>query len=695
MAKLDAEFKCVKGPDALLFHRLQAVEELGRLPQYRIELLRPRSDPVITPDDLLGTRATVKLLLADGSYRYINGFVTRFERGGSQGKLDRYFLDLNVWLWYLQLGADCRIFQGKTVIEIIKAVFGDYSNQSVQDKSTATYKPRDFCVQYNESDFDFVTRLMEQEGLYYYFTHEDGQHKLVLCDDASGHDPIPGASLAWASTQTDNQLRDDMVTDWRLVKQVGSLKYTHDDHDFQVPSTSLEVTKMRTPSYPNPGDLEVRHWPGAFYDLKRAAAAADHKGVGERFAQGRVDAYKTQQIVASAETRFRAIAAGKTFKLKEHTNDNGDYLVTRLVFTAEFGEYEANVKGGSRGFQARFDAIPKSIRFQPQLSVAWPRINGPQTAVVVGGSGDEIATDEHGRVKLKFRWDRVNPDDLTASCWVRVSHPWASKNFGMIAIPRVGDEVVVEFLDGDPDRPLVTGRVYNAERMPPYELPAQKTVTGIRSRSTKQGGEANFNELRFDDLKGSEYVWFQAEKDYHQLVKNDAKITVKNDRWDKVEKNVAQQIGENLTVDVGKKATLSIKEDVHAKLGADFNLKIEGALNTGITDAVAVKGDQAISITSGQGMDINVGQAFNATATSSLHLKGMGVVIDGSTTLCIKAGGSFILVGPDGVTIQGAMVKINSGGSAGNANDAAQASPADPTAPTLPDPDQDPLASGS
>lgn len=691
MAKLDAEFKCVKGDDALLFHRLQAVEELGRLPQYRIELLRLRTLPPIKPDELLGTRATVKILLADGSYRYINGFVTRFERGGSQGKLDRYFLDLNVWLWYLQLGADCRIFQKMTVVAIVKKVFEDYTNQSVEDKSKATYKPREFCVQYNESDFDFVTRLMEQEGLYYYFTHEDGQHKLVLCDDASGHTPIPGDSLAWASTQSDNQLRDDMVTDWRLVKQVGSLKYAHDDHDFEVPSTSLAVFKTRTTAFPNPGDLEVRHWPGAYYDLNRAAKAGDHKPIGERFAQGKVDGFSSQQIVASAETRFRAIAAGKSFKLKEHAADDGDYLVTRLVFTAEFGEYEANVKAGSRGFQARFDAIPKSVRFQPQASVAWPRIHGPQTAVVVGGSDDEIATDEHGRVKLKFRWDRVNPADLTASCWVRVSHPWASNKFGMIAIPRVGDEVVVEFLDGDPDRPLVTGSVYNAERMPPYVLPDQKTVTGIRSRSSTKGGEDNFNELRFDDLKGSEYVWFQSEKDYHQLVKNDAKITVKNDRWDTVDKNVAQKIGENLTVDVGKKATLSIKEDVHAKLGADLNLKVTGAFNTGVTDKVAVKGDQSISITSGQGMDISVGQALNATATSSVHIKGMGVVIDGGTTLSIKAGGAFISLGPDGVTIQGTTVKINCGGSGGNANSAAQASPTEPTDPQLPDPDEDPL----
>ncbi|MBQ0961306.1 type VI secretion system tip protein VgrG [Ideonella sp. 4Y11] len=695
MAKLDAEFNCVKGNDALLFRRLQAVEELGRLPQYRLELLRTRTETPIKADELLGTRATVKLLLPGGDYRYVNGFVTRFERGGAMGRYDRYFLDLNVWFWYLQLGSDCRIFQNKTVVEILTKVFEDYTNQSVQNKLTASYQPREFCVQYNESDHDFVTRLMEQEGIYHYFTHEDGQHKLVLCDDASGHTDIPGGSLAWSSAQTDNQLRDDIVTDWRLVKQVGSLKYAHDDHDFEVPSTPLATFKTRTTGFPNPGDLEVRQWPGAYYDLKRAATGADHKKIGERFAKGKVDSYDSQQIVASADTRFRAMAAGKTFKLKDHSSDDGDYLVTRLVFTAEFGEYESNVKSVSRGYQARFDAVPKSVRFQPQPSVAWPRIHGPQTAVVVGGSGDEIATDKHGRVKLKFRWDRVSPSDLTASCWVRVSYPWASKNFGMIAIPRVGDEVVVEFLDGDPDRPLVTGRVYNAERMPPYELPTQKTVTGIRSRSTKEGGEDNFNELRFDDLKGSEYVWFQAEKDYHQLVKNDAKITVKNDRWDKVEKNVAQQIGENLTVDVGKKATLSIKEDVHAKLGADFNLKIEGALNTGVTDAVAVKGDQAISITSGQGMDINVGQAFNATATSSIHIKGMGVVIDGGSTLSIKAGGSFISVGPDGVTIQGTMVKINSGGSAGNANSAAQASPADPTAPELPDPDEDPLASGN
>jgi type VI secretion system secreted protein VgrG len=361
-------------------------------------------------------------------------------------------------------------------------------------------------------------------------------------------------------------------------------------------------------------------------------------------------------------------------------------------FELEFGGYESDSGGSSSGFSCRFEAVPASIRYVPRRSAVRPTIHGPQTAKVVGPSGDEIHTDKYGRVRLQFRWDREAAGDETSSCWVRVSHPWASKQFGMIALPRIGDEVVVEFLEGNPDRPLITGRVYNFDNMPPYELPAQATVSGIKTQSSTGGSLSTFNELRFDDKKDSEYVWFQAEKDFHQLVKHDAFETVQNDLWTDVTMNSTHEVGENLTLSVGKVATVKVIEDTHVNLGADLNMAVTGLLNLKVTDKVAVQGEAAIEITSGAAMEVSVGAALNITASSTLHIKGSGIVIDGGTELCIKAGGSFITLDSGGVTIQGSQVKINCGGSAGSATAAAEASPAAPTDPVESTANEDPLA---
>jgi type VI secretion system secreted protein VgrG len=358
----------------------------------------------------------------------------------------------------------------------------------------------------------------------------------------------------------------------------------------------------------------------------------------------------------------------------------------------EFAGYEANRDGASTSFSCRFQAVPKSIRYMPPATTPRPLIHGPQTATVVGKQGDEIHTDKFGRVKLQFHWDRVGTKNEKSSCWVRVSSPWASKQFGMIALPRVGDEVVVEFLEGNPDRPLVTGSVYNGVNMPPYELPAKATVSGIKSRSSKQGGEANFNELRFDDAKGSEYVWFQAEKDYQQLVKHDALQKIENDLTVEVTNNVTEKIGGKLDLTIVKTATLSLDEDVHLKIKGDLNGEVTGALNLKVTDAVAIKGDKAIKVTSGDAFAINVGQAFKLSAVSSVHIRGTGIVIDGGTQLTIKAGGAFVTLGPDGVSISGTMVKINSGGSAGSASSAQAASPPAPLKAAAVKANKDPLA---
>jgi type VI secretion system secreted protein VgrG len=335
--------------------------------------------------------------------------------------------------------------------------------------------------------------------------------------------------------------------------------------------------------------------------------------------------------------------------------------------------------------------VPKAVAFQPRRVAQAPLVHGPQTATVVGPSGDEIHTDKYGRVKVFFHWDRVGKKDGSTSCWVRVSTPWASNKFGMVAIPRIGDEVVVDFLEGNPDRPLITGRVYNATNMPPWALPAQATVSGILTRSSKGGAASNANELRFDDAKGKEYIWFQAEKDSHHWVKNDSWDTVNRDRWTDTDRDSQHTVAGKYAMKIDKTATLKVDGDVSAKLGADVLVQVTGALNAKVDDPIVVQGGHSMVVSASRAFDLDVGQTVKVTGGSSVHVKGLGVVIDGGTSLTIKAGSGSVVLDAGGVTITGALVKINSGGSPGMANSAAKANPAAPKDPDAPADNKDPL----
>jgi type VI secretion system secreted protein VgrG len=500
----------------------------------------------------------------------------------------------------------------------------------------------------------------------------------------------------WAPVQTERQLRTDVVQAWSQSNVLRSLKYAHTDYAAEVPATSLLAQASRSVSYPAAGDLEVFDYPGGYEDLKMAAGTASAKTQeGTRLAQLRVDAFESGHIITSGLSPCRHLAPGLNFRFDDYPklgDKAGDFLVTAANYDIEFAGQEANADTESAGFSCRFDAVPKDVKYQPPPVARRPLVRGPQTATVVGPSGEEIHTDEHGRVMVFFHWDRVGKKDGTTSCWVRVATPWASNAFGMVTLPRIGDEVVVTFLEGNPDRPLITGSVYNGTNKPPYTLPANKTVSGIKTRSSTGGAVGDFNELRFDDKKGSEYVWFQAQKDFHRLVKNDSWDTVQNNKTTEVTKNVAQKIGEAMSLEVGKAVTLKVGEDVYAKLGADLTMDLTGAFGFGVGEALDLKAGQAIKISAGQGLDIDAGQGIKITGGGAVHIKGMGIVIDGGSELTLKAGSGIVKLSGGGVEIIGAMVKINCGGGGGPANAAAKASPAAPQEPAAPTKNTDPLA---
>ncbi len=579
-------------------------------------------------------------------------------------------------------------YQEKNALQVIEAVFGDYNHVQVDtSKLSGTPRTRPYCAQYRESDLAFVSRLMEEEGMWYYFTHSDGQHMMVLANNASGHVALPEGTLAWSHAQTDDQTREDIITQWRYSQRLRSLKYTHDDYDHEAPATDLKKTDQRTVSYQTPGDLEVYDWPGEYA----------FPGDGNNATQGTTDAqlavrrFETGHLTSTAASPCRSVSAGMTFAFSGHPQHDGNYLIIAASFEIDIGDQEATQAGRGSGFHAQLQLVPQAAPFATEALTRKPIVQGPQTAVVVGPSGDEIHVDRLGRVKVHFRWDRVGQKNEQDTCFIRVATPWASKNYGMITTPRIGDEVVVSFLEGDPDRPLITGSVYNGDNLPPYELPAQATVYGIRSRSTKSGANDNFNELRFDDKKGSEYVWFQAEKDLHRLVKHDATDDVVNDNQTKIGRDHKGSVGNNYDFKIGNVAKMEVASDTSTKVGGDLNSAVVGAFGLKVDADIDMKTGATFKLASGGTLDIDAGGALTITGAGAVHIKGTGgVVIDGASMLTIKAGSGSVVLDGGGVAITGAMVKINSGGSPGSANSAAKASPTAPAAPAdtvdVPDP---------
>lgn len=699
-----AEFKSPKSesdPDAFLVRRIHGVEELGRLPSYDIDLLRPSRLDVVDASDMLGKTAAVELAVGDGSEkRWLQGYITHFELFATQGNFDLYRITLRPWLFFLTLSSNCRVFQSKSALDIIQAVFAEYSGTVKTDGLSTTYRQREYTLQYRESDFAFVSRLMEAEGIYYYFDYTASSNTLVLCDNTGQHTKKPeDRPLRWADKQrtADNQessAADDVIQRWRRSRSVRSLKYAHTDYDYELPGSSLATNSDGSDELNVPGTRKRYDWPGGYDDLAQTQQTGQKTTEGSRLAGLEVARFKVQSDLATALTSSRALACGYKFEFKDHRTDAGEWLVTHLEMEAEYGGYEGDEEKVAEGMRCRVEAIPATNRFRPERFTEVPLIPGAQTAVVVGKSGDEITTDKLGRIKVKFHWDVREASDETVCCWVRVSQAWASKGFGAVFLPRIGDEVVVSFLEGNPDRPLVTGCVYNGNNLPPYTLPAQATVSGMKSRSSTGGDASKANELRFDDKSGSEYVWFQAQKDFHRLVKNDAFDTVQNNDWKDVTKSASLKIGENQTVDIGKALTLQVGTDANATVKGDLVAGVNGKLNLTVNGAVAASLGDALALSTKAGTDVNVGAALAITASSSVGISGKNIVIDGGPQLTLMAGGCFIVLGSSGIAIMGSKVQINTGGSPGNATPAQSANPPTAKAPDAPTANKDPLASG-
>jgi type VI secretion system secreted protein VgrG len=709
-------------------------EHLGVPFEYTVELvgalkgglasLTDTKPPEVDPHDLVGTKACVTMDWEDAK-RYFSGYITSFRRGPPRGKFITYTATMKPFLWFATRTKNSRIFQSMNVKDVVSKVLDPYNGEvtwKLDDESV--YKDLDYCVQYNETDFAFVSRLLEEAGIYYFFEHDDGKHTLVLTDALSKHDVRPsGNPINWAIGLS----HEATMLNWEHRQEVRSAKAVVLDRDYISPTTKIKADESAAdPISTKVGTMEWFEFPGrVVHNAQKPDPDSDASDNVKQRATVLMEELTSLYDFATGTTNAADLAVGMTFELKEHPSksENAKYLVVAANFKLEFADHEAidDLKLGREPEHLKCHVlVMKSGEGTPDLASAVsslagmggggtapaayrserstpkPIMYGPQTATVVCSSGNEIETDKHGRIKVQFHWDRDGKNDENSSCYVRVAQPWAGNGFGFIALPRKGHEVVVSFIDGDPDRPLITGSVYNGDNVPIYKLPDHATITGLKTQSSKGGDLTMSNELRFDDNKDKEYLWFQAQKDYFRHVKNNA--------FDLVEKEETIKVVESRYEVIGKKWYMDIGDDVMHHIGKDLHVNVAGDIFYTGGATVQAKIDKDVSLKAGGDLGIDIGgktslksaQDINVqseqakitfkTSTGDVVIEAMNVKIKGATNVAVEAtagaslkcGGSFVNVGPSGVDISGPMVNINSGGSAGSADSAPDASPKAP-----------------
>jgi type VI secretion system secreted protein VgrG len=614
----------------LVFDGLTATEELGR--PFLITLDLSSSVLKGNTGTLLGSSVTVTMTGADGSTKtYFNGILTRIGYIGLSGGVYSYHAELRPWIWLLTRTQDCKIYQNMSAWDIIQKVFSDNGFSALKDnrqQSAGSTPVLKYCVQYRETAFDFVTRLMEQFGIYYYFEHSDGQHTLVFADDTGSHTSI--GSIPFDFTQVEQRAVKDHIYDLSADIHLQSGAYTYRDYDFTTPAADLTSKSLTPGPQSQYNNFEVYEYPGLYYD----------PSVGSKLAGVRMQEIAARTQLYDCKSNSRKMRAGVKFTLTNFTGDdamNQEYLVTHATTTMTAAEGASDTRGDLIDSQrVVLTAMPGTVPFKLEQRTPKPLIRGPQTALVVGASGDEITTDQYGRVKVQFYWDRVGTKDENSSCWIRVAQNWGGAGWGGIVIPRVGMEVVVEFIEGNPDRPLVTGVVYNATQTVPNTLPDKKVLSTFRTNSSKGGG--GFNEFTFDDTKGNELVFFQAQYNYSKKVLNNETVEITQDT--------------TTTVDKGNRSvTVSQGNDTHTVSQGNRSATV----SKGNESLTVSAGNQTVSITAGSSTT-TTGQNFEVTANSQISLTA-------TSSLTITCGASSISISPSSISISSPSISINGTGS--------------------------------
>ena len=639
------------GSDGFTLHQMEALEELGRPFELEVTLLTT-DDIDSNMQSLLGTAMTLAVKLPDDSQRYFHGLVSQLLYEGAHGDRVRYEAVLRPWIWFLRHSSDNRVFQNKSVPDIIKEVFQDHG-ESAKDSLTGTHQPREYCVQYGETDFDFVTRLMEEEGIYYFFEHSESKHELVLVDAESSHAAFPGYDeVLFFPPGEDIEGRVDHINHWECLYQAESTTVVKQSYNYEAPSTDLEGRSVVSRSH-DQSDGELYEF-GTLYE---------EAAQGENAARIRVEEKQSMHKVVTGGGDVMGACTGYIFELKQAPIDaqNGKYLITSSRVQFQNNDLTAGAGGSGASFSCFFRAIPENTPFRLARITPKGHVRGPQTAVVVGPSGDTIYTDSLGRVKVQFHWDREGGDDENSSCMVRVATAVAGTSWGMVAIPRIGQEVIVDFLEGDPDQPIIVGSVYNETNKPPYDLPDNMTQSGYKSRTTDgtegMGDATTFNELRFEDKLDEEEVFIQAEKNFKRVVKNNDELTVGLEKADEGNQTIEIQNDRTVTlhtgtdsltvedgdqvIDVARKISITAAEEFELVVGPakitltqDGTITVEGIKLEINTDAAVEVSSATIKLDGSAMVEVKGGGSTKVEASGILDLKAGGMAnLKGSVTM--------------------------------------------------------------
>ncbi|HEX6864286.1 MAG TPA: type VI secretion system tip protein TssI/VgrG [Thermoanaerobaculia bacterium] len=631
------------GKDTLLLEGFSGGESFSR--PYAFDLSLLSHDHAIAAVDIVGKGVSFEVSQDNGEGRQFHGRVAAFSAGSLVTRdLREYRARVVPWLWFLGKRSGCRIFQQKTVLEIAEQLFEELGHADYDTAGVRAQLPKlDYCVQYRESDLDFLSRLFEEAGIFYYFRHEADRHVLVLADAKVAYADCAEKGVPYGA----GSVVPNHVTRWEHTWRFVSGAWAHSDYNFETPLTRLRSTARTVVELPGVDDYEVYDHPGRFPD----------GGSGDARVQQRMEEEEADWDVVEGDSTCAGLAVGGKFRLTSHecpAEEDQEYVLTALSHSAR----DLSVRGADGGgleYSNTFRCIPSRVVFRPRRMTHRPRIPGPQTAVVVGPTGEEIYSDKYGRVKVQFHWDREGKADEKSSCWIRVAQVWAGKNWGVTFLPRIGQEVVVEFLEGDPDRPLITGSVYNADQTPPYELPANQTQSVVKSRSSKGGDPETFNELRFEDKKDAELVYFHAQKDQEVVVENDQSLSVGNNRTEDVGKDRSLAVGANKSETVAENKSVSVEKNHDESIGESMTLSV------GKDRSTSVGGSLTLDVT--KDATISIGGAQDESVAKAYTLKAQKITVTADDEITLKTGSATIVLKKSGdISIQGSKIKIEASG---------------------------------
>ncbi len=639
-------------------------EGLSQLFHFEVQIESDQMD--IMPEDVVGQKASLTIS-TQGNFRKISGLISRFEFTGIERDVGVYVADLSPELYRLGQIRQSRMFQEMTVTDILKDVLetAGLPSDTFRMSCNVSYEPWEYCVQYRESDLDFFNRIAEKAGIFYFFEHTEDGSVLVIGDSSGVHPPITGDDSVRFHAPGGPVDYADFMYDFRMTHALRSTKHTIRDYNFKSPQ--LDLTSEATGELSN--DLEDYDYPGEFVS----------QDSGALFAQVRMERQECSRFNGSGQTNSVRFAPGSTFNLINHVVDgyNETYLITGASHTGAQPTPD-NVDYGGIGYGCEFRFQPARLSFRPPARTRKPIVEGSQTATVSGPDGDEIFSDEFCRIKVRFHWDRSDSPNHQSSCWIRVAQTWAGKGWGAAVIPRIGQEVVVDFLEGDPDRPIITGSVYNGLNMPPYALPDKQTVATFKSDSSLGGG--GYNEIRFEDEKGSEEIFQHAQKDLKIITENDKNQTtgnnetlrIKSNRTKTVDKNEQTSIGgnrsesvkgnESISIDGSRSVTIKKNEtfsvDQSRTLTVSKNQSLDvgnnATVNIGKNSSVSVGDNEEIQI--GKDLKVSIGKKYGCSAGDS-------ILISSDKEITLKSGSASIVLKKNGdITIKGKNINVKGSG---------------------------------